>query len=221
MKEKRYMISEASKKVEVESHVLRYWEEELELDILRNEMGHRYYTEEDIQIFQNVKELKEQGFQLKAIKMLIPELKSSDKDKMDSLFILKEELNRKSEEDNIRNELKETEERGLVSSVERLQSSEREAEVRMEQFKKILGECIGEALKENTPVLGKEVSSRVSDNVIKEMDYLFRVRDEQEEDRYKKLDETIRNYQKTRQEIAASKTEEKKKKGIKNIFRRE
>ena len=39
-----YMISEAAKQVGVESHVLRYWEEELELEISRNEMGHRYYT---------------------------------------------------------------------------------------------------------------------------------------------------------------------------------
>ena len=34
-----YMISEAAKHVGVESHVLRYWEEELDLPIGRNEMG--------------------------------------------------------------------------------------------------------------------------------------------------------------------------------------
>ena len=33
MEETRYMISDAAKKVEVEAHVLRYWEEELELPI--------------------------------------------------------------------------------------------------------------------------------------------------------------------------------------------
>lgn len=42
----------------------------LELPIQRTELGHRYYTEEDIQTFQNIKELKERGFQLKAIKVL-------------------------------------------------------------------------------------------------------------------------------------------------------
>ena len=45
MDEVHYLISDASKKVDVEAHVLRYWEEELELDIPRNEMGHRYYTD--------------------------------------------------------------------------------------------------------------------------------------------------------------------------------
>ena len=46
----RYMISDAAKKVSVEAHVLRYWEEELEITIARNEMGHRYYTDKDIQL---------------------------------------------------------------------------------------------------------------------------------------------------------------------------
>ena len=41
MAEIHYLISDASKKVDVESHVLRYWEDELELAIPRNEMGHR------------------------------------------------------------------------------------------------------------------------------------------------------------------------------------
>ena len=36
-----YLISEAAKKVDVETHVLRYWEEELELPIKRNELWHR------------------------------------------------------------------------------------------------------------------------------------------------------------------------------------
>ena len=51
MGEVRFMISEAAKKVQVESHVLRYWEEELHIPIGRTEMGHRYYTQDDIQLF--------------------------------------------------------------------------------------------------------------------------------------------------------------------------
>ena len=71
MEKVRYMISDAANIVNVESHVLRYWEDELELDIPRNEMGHRYYTKENIQEFQRIKELKEQGYQLKAIRMIV------------------------------------------------------------------------------------------------------------------------------------------------------
>ena len=50
MKKVRYMISDAANMMQVESHVLRYWEEELELDVPRNEMGHRYYTEENMHL---------------------------------------------------------------------------------------------------------------------------------------------------------------------------
>ena len=72
--------------------VLRYWEEELELPIQRTELGHRYYTEEDIQTFQNIKELKERGFQLKAIKVLLPELKKRKADSSAEIIDLEQKL---------------------------------------------------------------------------------------------------------------------------------
>ena len=74
MGEVRYMISEASKRVNVETHVLRHWEDELGLEIGRTEMGHRYYTEEDVRLFTCIKELKEQGMLLKELKELIPDM---------------------------------------------------------------------------------------------------------------------------------------------------
>ena len=71
MNEKRYIISDAAKLIDVEPHVLRYWEEELGMDIPRNEMGHRYYTDKEVRLFTQVRDLKEKGFQLKAIKMIL------------------------------------------------------------------------------------------------------------------------------------------------------
>ena len=65
------LISDAAKEVEVESHVLRYWEEELNLPIHRNEQGHRFYTREDVDRFKQIKKLKEGGLQLKAIRMIL------------------------------------------------------------------------------------------------------------------------------------------------------
>ncbi len=47
------LISDAAKQVKVESHVLRYWEEELHLPTKRNELGHRYYTENHINLLKN------------------------------------------------------------------------------------------------------------------------------------------------------------------------
>ena len=77
MGEVRFMISEAAKQVKVESHVLRYWEEELNLEIGRTEMGHRYYTKDDIQLFRCIKKLKDEGMLLKDLKPIIPELKQT------------------------------------------------------------------------------------------------------------------------------------------------
>ena len=91
MSETRYMISDTAKKVDVEAHVLRYWEEELEIGISRTELGHRYYTEEDIKLFQKIKELKERGLQLKAIKVLIPELEKRKPEKEDRLPVIQKE----------------------------------------------------------------------------------------------------------------------------------
>ena len=65
------LISDAAKEVRVESHVLRYWEDELHLPIKRNELGHRYYTAEDVERFKQIKGMKERGLQLKAIKMIL------------------------------------------------------------------------------------------------------------------------------------------------------
>ena len=75
MEQVRYMISDAASIVAVESHVLRYWEDELELTVPRNEMGHRYYTQENVDQFLRIKELKEEGYQLKAIKILLQQEK--------------------------------------------------------------------------------------------------------------------------------------------------
>ena len=74
MSEIRYMISDAARQAGVEAHVLRSWEEELDIKVGRTELGHRYYTDKTIYIMKKVKELRDKGFQLKAIKVLIPEI---------------------------------------------------------------------------------------------------------------------------------------------------
>ena len=80
--------------------------------------------------------------------------------------------------------------------------SQRTNNGKLEQFQSIISEVVSNALKENTGMLGKEVSEIVSDNVIKEMDYLMHIREKQEEERFKKLDETIRSCQLHRKESA-------------------
>lgn len=185
-----YMISDAAKLVDVEAHVLRYWEEELELDILRNEMGHRYYTEENITKFKKVKELKEQGFQLKAIRMLITENK---------LSIPVEDTKPKNS-----------------SGVSTNQSE------KMKQFQIMMNSMIAKALKENGAQLGKEVGQHVSTQVIKEMDYLLRVQDEQEEKRFQKLNQALHTGKKEKiKEAKDNSLEDGKKKKKIGFFRKD
>ena len=55
-------------------------------------MGHRYYTDYYIELFKKIKELKDGGFQLKAIKMLIPELMNMYSKGSEAVENLRDEL---------------------------------------------------------------------------------------------------------------------------------
>ena len=236
MGEKRYIISDAAKMVDVESHVLRYWEDELDIVIPRNEMGHRYYTDFHILLLKNIKELKE------VVAEAAGKNESDYWKKVDIRFVTNiEELNyakvaRMDREmsvedigqDGISIDCLNTDgslagDKGPEQGYEESDDKEVtnpdvvtvEASVepnpgyiakgsKLEQFQLILSEVVSNALKENNGDLGKEVSEIVSDNVIKEMDYLMHIREKQEEERFKKLDETIRNYQNSSRERAKS-----------------
>ena len=200
MVEIRYIISDASKLLDVEPHVLRYWEEELELNIPRNELGHRYFRDEDLEILKNVKNLKEQGLQLKAIKMLLPgildEIKSSEDDN--------ENIKDKLKENAICNELQEINRVPMEVSAGNYSN-------KVEKFQEFLKDVLEDTLRENNLLLKEQVTKEVSS----EVRFLLEEREEKEEKRYKKLDETLREMQKTRQEIATS----SKKKSKKKLFR--
>ncbi len=141
MQETIYSVSEAVGILELQSHVLRYWEEEMKLPIKRNELGHRYYTRWDIQVFLSIKELKKKGYSLKEI------------GKLADIFY---------------------------------QRQEKESKISPE-FMEIVSKLVQAQLKE------KKTG----------------------EDRYKKLDERIRNYQQSRREVAAAlEKKNSKKKGI-------
>ena len=141
MQETIYSVSEAVGNLELQSHVLRYWEEEMKLPIKRNELGHRYYTRWDIQVLLSIKELKKKGYSLKEI------------GKLAELFY---------------------------------QKQEKESRISPE-FMEIISKLVKAQLKE------KKTG----------------------EDRYKKLDERIRNYQQSRREVAAAlEKKNSKKKGI-------
>ena len=200
MNEIHYLISDASKKVDVESHVLRYWEDELDLKIPRNEMGHRYYTEFHIRLFKQGKNLKEKGYQLKAIKHALDEvLKKDSWDAQLTDEILERDMNAALQE------FKEEAAEG-GTSLAQVKGSSMTSEEKMEQFQQIMNLIIGRALEVNNEKLSQDVSALVSERVAKELEYLSRISDEKEEERFRQLDETIRAFQKDgREEAAAAK----------------
>jgi len=63
----------------------------------------------------------------------------------------------------------------------------------MAQFRILMSGIVKEALAENNQELGREVGENVGDRVLKEMNYLMREQDEQEEERFRKLDDAIRS----------------------------
>lgn len=213
MGEIRYIISDASKQLDVEQHTLRYWEEELELHIPRNEMGHRYYRQEDVDILKAVKVLKEKGYQLRAIKMLLPEIMKLRNLDTEEVEKVQQEWDKKYMEDiseglnltllNIQDTGKEDNETMMARSLEKL-----------EQFKIIMSNMMTEVLRDNNEALSETVSDAVTTNVIKEMDYLLRVKEEREEERYKQFDRALREIQFGRAEYAAGRDKKRKKKGL-------
>jgi len=278
MGETRYIISDAAKMIDVEPHVLRYWEEELGMDIPRNEMGHRYYTDKEVRLFTMVRELKDKGFQLKAIKMVLTAL-SEESDENEKAVAREEggqtkdrrnaekenksiisladvrknydaettgghedgqksqnsaksqdgQRNRGSQEMQGSQRSQETEDSqndrdGMTGQNEGRQlpaSSQKDmpeavekstrplapvsAEDKMKHFKYMMDSIMMQALRKNNKSLEEALTDSISDKVIKEMDYLFRVQEEKEEERYKNIDELIRKKQKGRKEAAAAK----------------
>lgn len=213
MEEIRYMISEASKRVGVESHTLRYWEDELNIPIGRNEMEHRYYRDSDIELLKTIKQFKEQGFQLKAIKMLLPNINKLESLDNQNMVRLKNELNRKvinmwKDEKDKEQELEEG--TSLITSEENHDISE--PHDKMSQFKAIMSQIVKSALKENNSELSGDISTNVTDSVVKEMNFLMRLQEEKEEERYKRFDATLRDYQRSRMHAAATFEGRKRKK---------
>ena len=201
MSETHYLISDAAKKVDAPAHVLRYWEEELEMKIPRNEMGHRYYTDLHIRLFKQVKELKEKGYQLKVIKTVLARSLETDGEVVVPSEVLEEDIVTALKEcaEKEQEQMENMDDREITSMM---------TKERAEQFRCLMVQMIGQAIEENNEKLSQDISRMVNEKVLKELDYLMRVADERDEERFRQLDETIRLYQrenKGKAEAAAAK----------------
>lgn len=192
MKETYYQIKEAAAKVGVESHVLRYWEEELKMDIHRNEMGHRYYTEKDIEVLSKVRDLKEKGLQLKAIRNYLEMRRKQITEKQvkkdnQIAAVAMSETDKEQE-----NEMISVHQRALTN------------EEKMEQFQQIMNRILSNAIQENNELIGKTAGEHAANAVVTQFQGMTKEQEQRAEERYRKLDQTLREIQQARLEAAAA-----------------
>lgn len=220
MAERRYSISQAGRLVGVENHVLRYWEDELHLEIPRDRKNQRYYTKLHIEMFQKINELKEKGYQLKAIEPVLKRMLAGEKDldlnevlRQNAAEVLRQArlaaLQKAGEQDmmtsdSMNEECAERNMNGAAKAEIETRTEENVAVVsqqeKLEQFQQlmnhIIGNAIGQAMRQNNEALSEEISRQVNDRMVQELEYMMRISDEKEEERFKALDEALRAHQK-------------------------
>ena len=84
-------------------------------------------------------------------------------------------------------------------------------EIYINKFEDIMGRIVGKALREQAENLGDAMGNHLCNKMLREVDELMVEQEQREEERYKRLDETIRSVQKARQEVAVSKDGTRKK----------
>ena len=215
-------ISDAAKEVKVESHVLRYWEEELHLPIKRNELGHRYYTEEDVERFKQINGMKERGLQLKAIKMILRDGKldmlvpkevnesTQEKDK-EPVQEKSKELSQEQVQGQLKEEIKGQEAVAADMPIDIMKSKETAVSAENKEDKSrrlqwLLQQLIRETLQENNSELCREIK----ESVVKELDYQFRMQEERDEARDKLLAEQNEEHFRKMDELLRKKAKRKK-----------
>lgn len=190
------LISDAAREVKVESHVLRYWEDELHLPIKRNELGHRYYTEEDVERFKQIKGMKERGLQLKAIKMILKD------GKLDVLSTEGSGAGNVQRQQNPEAEEKPELAIDIIPNKNTQPEVTRESrEEKSRRLQWLLQQLIKQTLQENNGELCREIR----ESVVKELDYQFRMQEEREEARDKMLAERDEEYFKRMDELLRKK----------------
>ena len=72
----------------------------------------------------------------------------------------------------------------------------------LEQVRSLIGDVLTDVVSANNETLKKDISRKVTSDVIREMDFLFQANERREEEHYRKLDVLIRQQQAGRREAA-------------------
>lgn len=209
--EKRFTISDAAKQLSLEAHVLRYWELELGLQISRNPQGHRFYVQEDIALLEDIKQLKEQGFQLKALKSVLSDIHQICKLPEDKLCKLRDELNRQLLDDATPEHTQHSaqimplhpQNTYTICNTPTVHDAD-EKEAKLRHFEAMMRKMIRATVEELENKSEERICEAVSTKLVKEINYLSRQRDELQQKQMELLQEILAQVRQEVPEVAAS-----------------
>lgn len=204
--EKIYQVSEAAEELETEVYTLRYWENQLGIEVPRNAAGHRYYEEAQIILFRNVKRLKAAGFGLRQIKAMGERMSAVAELSDEKLEGLRKRIaGMESEQETVfcgaKTEKQEGKERFSLCVSDSAKSITTDAKEQADGVRLLqegMTRWLGEMLQRNNEQLTQKIEDGVSERMARELRFLFRQQEEQEEERYRRLDRTIREHQQAR-----------------------
>lgn len=200
-------VKDVSDILQTEPYVLRFYEKELNLNIKRNTKGHRVYSMEDIELFRKIQELREQGLQLKAIENIVHHHE-------DELAQTLEQLTTTQT-----HQMKSTE-RGKSSSFDITDIKDEKVMqfslLMKDMLKKALDEHEAEVRAEVKEAICEQVKEEVKEEVDRKLFEFEQVQLKKSEDHYRKLDETMRELQKMRKDMAENINSQKPKESFWN-----
>ncbi|WP_070001136.1 helix-turn-helix domain-containing protein [Cellulosilyticum sp. I15G10I2] len=192
-------VKDVSDMLDTEAYVLRFYEKELNLNIKRNAKGHRVYTMEDVELFKQIQDMREQGLQLKAIEGIVHDSNQEAKETYEQLSSIQMATITPIKKNDI----------STLDITDEDQDKVKQFSVMMkEMFKQALVEYNDHSKEEMKQEIQEEVNSAVD----KKLTQLEEKQNEKNEEYYRKLDETMREVQKIRREIAQGNFENAKNK---------
>lgn len=67
----RYTITELSQRLNITDHALRYYEKEFNINVPKDHRGRRYYTPDLANLMFQIKNMRDEGLEIKAIKKIL------------------------------------------------------------------------------------------------------------------------------------------------------
>lgn len=203
-------IKETANLLHIKEHVLRYWEEELGLDIKRNEMGYREYGSRDIEMFKKIHSLRSQGVGLREIRdgITVARDNATPDNAAPDNASPKDDCSQAGDADapSLPDEIK-----VVDFKTAQLQSLMNKivANAFHENRDILVSSIMDELINKNKKSITSSLRGELTEDVMKQIDIILREQEERDEARFRRLDEAIRNLQDARSEAAATRSKKR------------